>query len=166
MKHANPQQLRLLAIAPSSRGFGFVVMEGEDSLVNWGVKEAKGDKNIISLAKVEALIAQYQPDMLVLHDMTDARRAARIKELNQDLLALAATRKLKVKLISDQQVKRVFFADGEGTKHTRAEIIAARFPDQLSFLLPPKRRTWESEDGRMCMFDAVALALVYRHQKK
>jgi len=54
----------------------------------------------------------------------------------------------------------VFFADGQGTKHALAEILAARFPEELGCRLPPKRRPWMSEDYRMDIFDAVALALV------
>jgi hypothetical protein len=57
---------------------------------------------------------------------------------------------------------RGFFADGCGTKHALAEIIAERFPKELGFRLPPKRRAWMSEDSRMDIFDAVALALMVR----
>jgi hypothetical protein len=65
-------------------------------------------------------------------------------------------------LFSRQQVRRVFFADGQGTKHALAEILAKRFPEELGFRLPPKRRPWMSEDYRMDLFDAVALALMLR----
>jgi hypothetical protein len=50
--------------------------------------------------------------------------------------------------------------DDPGTKHALAEIIAERFPEELGFLLPPKRRDWMSQDSRMDIFDAVALALM------
>ena len=165
MSHHHSKPLRLLAIASSSRGFGFVVLEAGESLVDWGVKAAKQDKNKNLLAKVQKLIAAYQPDVLILQDMKGSRRAPRIRQLNQHIIALAETSKLRVKLIRDKQVKQVFFGEGEGTKQERAEIIAARFPNQLSFRLPPKRRTWESEDGRMCMFDAAALALAHGFKK-
>jgi hypothetical protein len=55
MNKIQPKYFRILAIAPSTRGFGFAVLEGEASLVDWGVKTAKGDKNKQSLAKVEKL---------------------------------------------------------------------------------------------------------------
>jgi hypothetical protein len=58
-------------------------------------------------------------------------------------------------------VRRVFFGGAGGTKHALAEIIAHRFPDELGFRLPPKRRPWMSEDSRMDIFDAVALVLAY-----
>jgi hypothetical protein len=50
--------------------------------------------------------------------------------------------------------------DGRGTKHALAEIIAKRFPEELGSRLPPKRKPWMSEDSRMNIFDAVALALL------
>ena len=65
-----------------------------------------------------------------------------------------------------EQVRRVFFANGQGTKHALAEILAKRFPEELGFRLPPKRRPWMSEDYRMDIFDAVALALIFFYSKK
>ena len=43
-----------------------------------------------------------------------------------------------------------------------AEMIAMQFPDELASRLPPKRKPWKSEDARMDIFDAVALAVVFR----
>ena len=57
---------RVLAIAPSSRGFGFAVMEGGDTLVDWGVRSVVGDKNADALKKAEAMFALYKPTVLVL----------------------------------------------------------------------------------------------------
>jgi len=48
--------------------------------------------------------------------------------------------------------------DEQATKHALAEHLASRFPEELGFRLPKKRRFWMSEDSRMDMFDAVALA--------
>ena len=41
------------------------------------------------------------------------------------------------------------------------QMIAERFPGELGFRLPPKRRPWMSQDSRMDIFDAVALVLAY-----
>jgi hypothetical protein len=67
-----------------------------------------------------------------------------------------------VALFSQEEVRKAIFADGCGTKHALAEIFAKRFPEELASRLPPKRRLWMSEDYRMHIFDAVALALVLR----
>src|ERR1700734_2911391 len=126
----NQEQPRILAVALSTRGFGFAVMEGQDALVRYGSKSAEGDKNARCLANFKKLINFYEPDILVLSDVAGkgARRAPRIKALARQIIKVAGKHKLKVKLISAKQVKRVFFTDGQGTKHSRAEMIAQMFP--------------------------------------
>jgi hypothetical protein len=162
------KHFRILAIAPSTRGFGFAVLEGLDMLADWGVKEAKGDKNNQSLGKVKELVALYMPDLIVLQDTSpkDCRRSLRIKTLTRRIISLASKQKIKVELFSDQHVEDIFFTDGRGTKYARAQIVAARFPEELGSRLPPKRKPWKSEDYRMAIFDAVALALMPRLMKR
>jgi len=161
------EQPRILAVALSTRGFGFAVIEGQDSLVKYGSKSAEGDKNTRCLANFKKLIDFYEPEIVVLSDVAGkvSRRAPRIKRLNRQIVRVAGKRKLKVKLISAKQVKRVFFANGRGTKYARAEIIAQKFPNELGLRLPRKRRTGHNEDRRMDMFDAVALALAIQFHK-
>ena len=143
------------------------MLDGE-TLADWGVKTVTGDKNAESLAKVEEMIAHYRPGVLVLQDASakHSRRSPRIRELSKGVVALAATRKVKVRLFSREQVMKSFFAEGEGTKHALAELIAKQFPEELGDRLPPKRRAWMSEDARMDIFDAVALALMIGLKKK
>lgn len=164
MTRLQSRNLRVLAIAPSTRGFGFAVLEGEEVLVDWGATEVKHDKNAETLAKVERLIVHYQPDVLVLPDALQkkSRRSARIKSLCQEIAPLAETRKIKVKTISNEQVRKRLVGTAEATKHAIAEMLAKRFQAELGSLLPPKRRPWTSEDRRMDIFDAVALALVFK----
>ncbi|PYI83611.1 MAG: hypothetical protein DME26_14705 [Verrucomicrobia bacterium] len=114
------------------------------------------------------LIAHYEPDVLVLEN-TLARpfhRAARIRLLTKRIVSLSRSQNVSVILFTREQVRRVFFGDGHGTKYALTEILSKRFPDELSFRLPPKRRPWMSEDSRMDIFDAVALALTVRKSKR
>jgi|ERR1022692_565343 predicted mannosyl-3-phosphoglycerate phosphatase (HAD superfamily) len=157
---------RILAIAPTSRGVGFAVLEGKDSLVDWGVKTVQGEKNANSLTKVEELIAQYQPGVLVLQDTKDSRKSQRIKVLSREIVDLAETRNISVKLFSQEQEGRTYFTDGLGTKQEIAELIAQRFPDELGSRLPQKRKAWMSEQYQMGIYDAVALALILRLNTK
>jgi len=167
MNQIHQKHFRILAIAPGTKGFGFAVLEGQETLADWGMKSVKGNKNAQSLKKVEEMIAHYQPGILVMQDTSakDSRRSARIRTLSQKIIAMAASRKVSVKLFSNEQVRKVFFIGGPGTKHALAEFLAKRFPEQLGRRLPPKRRPWTSEDSRMNIFDAVALALVFRLKK-
>jgi len=49
------------------------------------------------------------------------------------------------------------------TKYAMASMLVRQFPF-LAAMLPPKRRIWESEDYRMHIFAAVALALATSSQ--
>lgn len=160
MRNRRSQNTRVLGIAPSSRGFGFAVMEGVGTLVDWGVKSLKGDKNASSLSNLASLIRHYRPDTIALEDVSAkrARRGSRVKALLIEIVALSAGEGIRAKAFSMRKVRRAAVPEGEATEHALAAVLAACFPDQLGFRLPKKRRPWTSEDYRMDIFDAVALA--------
>jgi hypothetical protein len=164
MTSPNPNYRRTLAVAPSTRGFGYAVMEGFDTLVDWGVKKIAGDKNKQSLLRVDELISLYQPELLVLSDTAakTSRRAPRIKRLTERITKLAKEQMVMVALYSREQVRSAFFEDDMETKHELATLIAHRYPEELGDRLPRKRKPWESEHSNMDIFDAVALALAPR----
>jgi len=162
------KQFRILAVFLSTRGFGYAVMEGENTLIDYGNKVVQKDKNVHSLAQIQKVIRQNQPDVLVLLDVMakGVHRAQRIKELHLEVVALSIKRKLKVVTIGATGVRSRLLGELVGSKHEMAELLARRFPDELASRLPPKRRTWESEDARMDIFEAVALAVVFRMKGK
>jgi len=155
--------VRILAIAPLSRGLGYAVMEGPDKLLAAGNKAILRHKNAGALAWVEKFIRFYQPGVLVLPDVNaaDTHRAQRIKTLHRQLLGWAKQRQLKVKLISATQQRERLLGNPKGTKHAMAKSLAEKFPVELGKRLPPKRRPWMSEDPRMDIFDAVGLAMTF-----
>ena len=73
--------VRILAIAPTARGFGYVVMEGPRRLVTFSNKSILQNKNERTLVWVEKFIRRYEPAVLVLPavNAADTRRAKRIK---------------------------------------------------------------------------------------
>jgi len=83
MSHDQTQP-RVLAVALSSRGFGFAVMDGQNALIAWGNKTAYGDKNAKSIAKLERLVNFYQPGVLVLQDA--AAQGSRREALNRRIV--------------------------------------------------------------------------------
>ena len=136
-------------------------------MLECGHKEVRGNKNLNSVSKIEKLLKQFLPSVLVLQDVnaTGCRRAPRIKALHRQVIELAASRKIKVSLFSGKMLRIALVGDNKGTKHEMAERLAKKFPVELADKLPPKRRPWENEDGRMDTFDAVALAMVFRLRK-
>ena len=168
MNQTTSKHFRILAVALSAKGFGFVVMEGQKTIIECGRRKADGDKNTQSLAKLEKLLNFYRPGVLVLQDVEakGSRRAPRIKTLNRQIEKMADKHKIEVKLISGKQLRSLLLGNPKGTKHEVAEMIAMQFPDELASRLPPKRKLWQSEDSRMDIFDAMALAVVFRMRGK
>ena len=164
MTHPPTKHVRILAIAPCTRGFGYAVMEEPKTLVDWGIRTVKGDKNAQCLVHVEAMIALYQPTVLVLQDHLDEdfKRSPRVRTLIAEMNALARRRKVSVKRFSNAQVRTAICGDEQKTKHDVAEKLAEEFPEELASRLPPKRRAWMSEAYQMGIFDAVALAMMWQ----
>jgi Holliday junction resolvasome RuvABC endonuclease subunit len=162
MNSQPPKRPRVLAIAPSTRGFGFAVMEGQEILVDWGVKAVKRGKNARCVALVEEFIDLYQPEVLAIEDLSgkNTRHSNRIRLLGQQIVAVASKRKIRAETYSRMEVNREVAMDERATKHARASQLAERFPEELGHRLPPKRRAWDSQDYRMDIFDALALALI------
>jgi hypothetical protein len=163
MNQTASKQIRILAIALTARGFGYCVMEN-NAMLESGKKGVKGNKNLQSVSKIEKLMNQFLPSVLVLQDVNAAgcRRALRIKALHQQVIELAVKQKLKVALLSGNLLRDALLGDVKGTKHEMAQTLAMQYPDELASRLPPKRKAWENEDGRMDIFDAVALAAAFR----
>jgi len=162
MNQTSSKHVRLLTVAPSTRGFGYCVMEGQ-VILECGSKGVKGDKNLHSIAKIERLMKQFLPGVLVLQDVNakGCHRVRRIKTLHQRVIRLAAKQKCKVVLLSGNELRTTLLGNAKGTKHEMAESLAQKYPVELAGKLPRKRRPWENEDARMDMFDAVGLAVAF-----
>jgi hypothetical protein len=163
MKKRNSSDIRILSIAPSTRGFGFALVKDSNVLAEWGTKTFgdKDEKIGRLLPKIEKLMVRFQPSLLVMPDTSEkgSRRAPWIRKLVKQAIALAQRHGVEARLIPKEQLRQFFFAGQKGTKHARARILAERFPEELGDLLPPERQAWMNEPRQMQMFDAVALAL-------
>jgi len=153
----------VLAIHLQSRGFAFVLFEGWLAPVDWGVQESRGaNKNARCLTRIASLLALHTPDVLVLQDMSErgTLRAPRIQELNRRIAELADQRGILVRTYSRAQVVEHFEEQGARTKQRIAETITKHIP-ALGLYVPKVRKPWMSEDARMGIFDAAALAWTY-----
>jgi hypothetical protein len=159
-----PTYPRILGIAPSPAGVGLGVIEGLNSLIGWDMKRVRESLNSECMVKVEKAIDYYQPQVIVMEDSSE--RSSRHRALIKRIVALAGKRGVGVVMLSRKQVRGVFFVEGLGSKDALAEILAQRFPEELGARLPRKRRTSMSEDHRMAMFEAVALALAFRPYRR
>lgn len=162
MNH-DPADAVVLAIYPITRGVGFALMKSPLSPIDWGIKGIqRGDRHASCLEKVAALVERHQPDTIVLEDPTAPRlqRARGIDRLTRAIESLARHERIDVYRYPRSVVQECFSQFGVRTRYDIAAAIAARIPVFERFL-PHKRKLWESEDPRMGIFRAAALALTH-----
>ena len=151
------KRVRVLAVDPTSKGFGFAVIEVDLFLVDYGLARVWSPRMRAFIDKAYGIVEKYRPVMIILPRISSgkARRRTRAK-----VAALAAHLRLHhhaVAVLPREIVLKTFESSGT-TKHEIATAIANAFPE-LTSRLPRKRRPWMSEDESMNVFDAVALAL-------
>lgn len=161
---------RVLALDPITKGFGFAVLDGPHSLIDWGLKGTsrwEEPRERWCLRQVAELIDFYQPDRVVIEDCVDprSRRGQTSRRLIERIGEVARGRDVAVRRISRAALRRAFAPEGGGTKYKIALAIAMQFPE-LAWRVPPIRKPWMSEDARMAIFDAVALALAVFSQRR
>ena len=157
--------MRVLAIDPTPRGFGFIILEGPRLVVDWGVKSGRAtsiEREQQLLGKIGDLVCQYRPQTIVL-ERTDAfgsRRSGRVRLFVRAIENMAVWQEIVVRKIPLFQVRKVFVAFGARNKHEIACVVAMHLPE-IAVRLPRRRKPWMAEDYRMAIFDAAALALAY-----
>lgn len=165
----NPASLkteRVLAIDPFSRGFGFAVLEGPDRLIDWGVAQTRRNKRSQSLRRIGELLGRYRPAVLVVEDYANrsSRRCLRIRKLLRSVCELGSKKRVKPRRLPIRTVRETFSPSVRLTRHQIATVVATRFPE-LTPRLPKPRKLWQSEDPRIRIFGATALALSYFGQR-
>jgi Holliday junction resolvasome RuvABC endonuclease subunit len=147
---------------PNTRGIGFAVLEGPTSLLDWGIKDVRKDRDKNAPRVAKQLLISYQPDILVLEDPSgkDSHKRPRIRRLIPRIHRFATAESVETHRFGRQTIRQCFADAGASTKEQIATVIAARLPE-LQPHLPPKRKFWVTEHRRMGVFDAAALALTY-----
>ena len=153
---------RVVALDPTSHGFGFVVLEGPTRLIDWGHAHARPCSAEKCLERVAELLSWYSPHVVITENCKTkgARRSPRVKKLLFHIRRFSEISGARVEEVSKARVQKVFSSGKPLKKHEIAQLIAAAFPE-LSLRLPPPRKIWMSEDERTSIFDAAALALTY-----
>ena len=151
----------VLAVHPTTRGFGWVLFEGPLAPVDWGMASSPRASNAKLIARFERLLARYEPSVLVLEEFEGGTRVDRIQRLCRSMIHLAACKGAETPVYRRNAVRTVFGSVGARTRYEIAQTIAQHI-DALSHLKPRRRmRLWENPDRRQSLFDAAALALTY-----
>ena len=163
MSQTPTRPTRILAIDPTTKGFGYAILDLPLHLIAWGMAHVKGEKRSGAIVRFEALLDQFRPDAVVLEDTTaqGSRRYPRVSDLLERLGKIARARGIQVHIISRLAVIAYFSSkDGHATKHSIAKTLAVAYPE-LTEKVPKKRKIYQSEDERISVFDALSLAVTF-----
>lgn len=146
---------RVLGLDPMPRGIAWIVLEGSERLIDWGITRQKTVKQ--AARKVSALRDQFLPDLLVIEDPEGSRRGPRAIDIIETISLDAEAEGIPAMVVTREAVSAGFAHVGT-TKQEIAEALARVFPE-LEHKLPTKRKPWEAEDERMGIFDALSFAM-------
>jgi hypothetical protein len=157
---------RILSLDPTTKGFGYVLFELPFRLVAWGLAHISGDKKAGALLRLTKLLDTIHPEAVVFEDTNapGSRRHYRMRSLIEALSALAREKGHAVYAVARKAVLE-HFSHGEerATKYSVAQDLARLFPE-IADKLPPRRKAYMSQDERMAIFDALALAVTHASQ--
>jgi hypothetical protein len=155
--------LRVVALDLRSRKFGFAVMEGSRTLLDWGIKGYRTHRDLAHVAqrRIAPILTLFVPSVVVL----EAGSSGKYEEPRLEIILGAIQAEVLRRSIDLVFVRKdgIRAALGKGERITKQQIaahIVLLFPE-LTWMLPQERKPWQSEHHNMAVFDAIALALAY-----
>jgi hypothetical protein len=158
MMKKNLHPKRIISLDLHRLSFGFVVFEGPDKLLDWGVKSFRNGVNAVKIPfyqKLNRLVEDFDPEGLVVKVPCRTDMSTKVRAVQM----LARARRISV-LNVPPEVLRKHFPGHNRNKHQIATYVANRLPE-LASMLPAKRKPWQSEHYRMSVFEAAAVGLVH-----
>ena len=161
---------RLLALEIRSRKFGFAVFEGYGILLDWGVRWFGSNSGPLETAvsnRIRALINIHKPFLVVArkrsnYSSADKKRFATILRLTRVELRRNL---IKLQILGARRVQQQFASLGRTTKYEIAMHLAGQFAD-LSWRLPGRKKSYQSEASTMVIFDATATGSAFFSMQK
>lgn len=150
------------AVHPTSFGFGWVVFEGPNAPVDWGLVSARAKRQHKLFARFDRILNRYEPSVLVTEAFApeSAERSLRIQRLYRELIHRAQLRGMRTPIYGREVVRSCFTRERAIDRYDIAQAVANRIA-AFAHRMPRARKAWHSEDARQSLFDAAALALTY-----
>jgi hypothetical protein len=101
---------RVLALNVHPRSFGFVVFEGPNRMLDWGVRSFRAGVNAVKVpaaTKFLALLDEFRPSAVVIREHLTRRNAKKTKMLMM-IERQARSRRIPVRCVSRRDVNRAF----------------------------------------------------------
>jgi hypothetical protein len=112
--------------------------------------------------RIAPLLALFRPTVLVANHVTSRNVSSRSGHYHivRAIEKMARKQSAELVLFSRGDMQRVFGTASAITKEGIAAQVALMF-SELTWKLPPVRKTWETEHHNMPIFDAVAIGITY-----
>jgi hypothetical protein len=157
---------RILAIDLRSQLFGYAVLEGPWTLLDFGRKliplRSPTPDTVIVRKKITTLLSFFSPSIIVLKHTSGRSDSELVKRKN--VMAVikhgAETQSAKLLLLTRRDIYRAFRQNGNTNKYKIAALTAGLFPE-LASRLPPMRKNWQPEHHNMAIFDAISVGLAF-----
>ena len=157
---------RILAIDLRSQLFGFAILEGSATLLDFGRRFfcTSGHRSGTRIArkKIVALLDLFVPSVIVLKRTSGRsdRKLAANRGICGAIKREAEFRSLDLVLHNRRDICQAFRQFGNTSKDDIAAFIAGSFPE-VEWKLPPRRKNWHPEHHAMTVFDAISIGLTY-----
>jgi hypothetical protein len=151
---------RILAIDVRPHWFGYAIFEAPMQLLDFGLSGfsslAGAESRFVSLATT------FRPGLVILRRMQPGNRRGQhsTKAIVHSLRGLSYRFSIRVKYMSDTQLRHYFRITDVRNKQQMATLLARTFPE-LSWKLPAPRKRWQHEHKNMPIFDGVELGMAY-----
>lgn len=148
----------VVGIDPTPRGIAFVFFE-RGELLDWGT-HTTGATLEEMLALLGRILDGLAADIVVLEDAEAAgsMRRGRIQQFLRAAEGHARQLRVRTMTVSRVEARRAWSARGISNKQALARELAGHFPE-ISHLVPPPRKSYQQEDARVNIFDALTLVL-------
>jgi hypothetical protein len=157
------QPVRIVAVDLRPRRFGFVVLESNYRLLDWGVRgyPSTSARSAVLKKRILPVLRIFSPAMLVLkkHRM-DSIQKSETRFAAAVLRHEALCRGMRIETLSVEEIRQAFPNTNSSTKYDIAAKLGLMFPE-LKWRIPPHRKPWEPEHYTRTMFDAAALGVAY-----
>ena len=158
----NRYSSRILAVDIRSRRFGYAIFETPAELLDSGTARLASPQR--AAVRISGLCRVFRPSLLVLRKESVRRRRSypRTNAVRRAIRKEATRRSTAIATLEGRAVNNWLRQHGSTDKYGNALFLANLFPE-LSWKLPPRRKLWQPEPWSLCLFDAVALGLVFVH---
>ena len=152
------EPLRIIGINPGSRYLGIAVLLGSE-LREWRIRVFYGmwskEKMEKIKKKIQDIIDQYEPNIIVIKKLHRSRRSDNLKYLVDWIKAASRRQNLNIYQYSIKDIKSFFVPEEKTNKQKLVGILSSEFPELTVEKNKEKRN---KNPYHIRMFEAVALA--------